>query len=224
MVVALALLTFMLIPVGKWRWIALTSLAIFTVVEVILFIGIFSPDESLESRDEASLSSRLYIWGSAIEIIKDYPLTGVGMNKFRLVQVRQRYPVFGYETKILPHAHNEWLQIGSDLGLPGMLLLIGSYLLAVYMLLQIWRRGDAYARAVAISLLAGFISHGAFGMGDAIPLWDRFTFVFWLMIGLTAAQYVVSVRLVTQPEIPPVVTSAAAINLTTVPAQPDPAL
>lgn len=195
MVVALAILIFALIPANKWRVLALISLVIFSVVEIVLFIGVFSPDEALEARDEASFTSRVYIWQSAIEMIVDYPLTGVGMNKYRLTPVRERYPVRGYENRILPHAHNEWLQIGADLGIPGILLLAGWHLGMLYMSVRIWQRGDAYERAIGISLLAGLIAHGAFGMGDAVTLWDRFSFVFWLLIGLTAAQYVVTVRL-----------------------------
>ncbi|MBC8170703.1 MAG: O-antigen ligase family protein, partial [Anaerolineae bacterium] len=194
-VVALAILIFALIPANKWRIMALIGLVAFSVIEIVLFIGVFSPDESLEARDEASLNSRIYIWQSAVEMISDYPLTGVGMNKYRLTPVRIRYPVEGYANRILPHAHNEWLQIGADLGIPGMLLLAGWHLLALYMSVRVWQRGDAYARMVAVSLLAGLVAHDAFGMGDAVTLWDRFSFVFWLLIGLTAAQYVVTVKL-----------------------------
>jgi hypothetical protein len=189
-IAALGVLIFTLIPRGRWRWLALAALVAFTVIELVFFVGIFTPDAALAARDETSWSNRFKIWESAIDMTLDYPLTGVGINKFRLKPVRVRYPVPGYETKVLPHAHNEWLQISTDLGIPGLIVFAGWHLVGLYMLLTIWRRGDGFAKAVAVSLLAGFIAHGVFGLGDAITLWDRFTFVYWLLVGLTTAQYV----------------------------------
>jgi hypothetical protein len=199
-IAALGILTFTLVPRGRWRWLSLGVVVAFTVIEVVFFVGVFSPDESLAGRDESSWGNRFNIWNSAIQIIGDHPLTGVGMNKFRLNPVRQVYPVEGYETRILPHAHNEWMQIGTDLGVPGLILFAGWHLMAMYMLVRVWREGDFYAQAVAVSLFAGLVAHGVFGLADAITLWDRFSFVFWLFIGLTTAQYVVTVRTVVATE------------------------
>ena len=43
-------------------------------------------------------------------------------------------------------------------------------------------------QAVAVSA-GGLLAHAVYGMADAITLWDRFAFVFWIMLGLLAAQY-----------------------------------
>ncbi len=188
-IVASGLLIFALIPRGGWRWLALVLLAAMTVLETLLFIGIFSPDTDLESRDESSLEARVLIWGSALHMVGDHPLTGVGANMFRLRSVRAVYPVTGYEDRVLPHAHNEFLQVGADLGIPGMLLFAGWHVTLFWMVWRVWRLGDLAARAVGVSLLAGLLAHGAFGLGDAVTLWDRFIFVYWLMVGAIAAQY-----------------------------------
>lgn len=194
LIAAMGLLIMALIPAGRWRMIAWAALIALTVAEMVLFIGVFSPDEKLESRDEASLTSRLLIWDSAAQMIVDYPLTGVGMNKYRLSDVRKAYPVAGYENRILPHAHNEVLQIGADLGVPGVLLFVGWHGVAAWMLWRVWRHGEAFQRALAVGLLASLLAHGVFGLGDTIALWDRLSFVFWWILGLVAALYVVSVR------------------------------
>ncbi|HLU12271.1 MAG TPA: hypothetical protein VK003_21515, partial [Oceanobacillus sp.] len=88
-----------------------------------------------------------------------------------------------------PHAHNEWVQIGTDLGIPGLLVFAGWFVVIGWMLLRVWRTGDLQARAFSLATACGLAAHLFYGLGDAIPLWDRFAFVFWWLIGLALAQY-----------------------------------
>lgn len=192
---AMGILSFLLIPANRWRYLALTILTAVTLIEGVFFLGVFSPDQDLAVRDEASLSGRFAVWEAAIEIVQDHPLTGVGMNMFRTRAVRAVYPVEGYATQVLPHAHNAWLQIGTDLGFPGVILFTAWQLMLLWMLYQVWRHGDTKARMIAAGLLGAFLAHGVFSLGDAITLWDRFIFLYWWLIGLTVAQYVITVQL-----------------------------
>ncbi len=205
LIFAMAILIVWLIPRGRWQGLAWVSLIAFAVLEVVLFIGIFSPDTNLEQRDENSWRSRVLIWQSAADMIIDYPLTGVGMNKYRLRDVRKLYPVERYEDRVLPHAHNELLQIGADMGVPGMLLYIGLHGVGLWMLVRLWRVSPqrSEARMMAVTLAGCFIAHAVFGLADAITLWDRFIFVFWWLVGMVGAQYVVTVKMpvrATQPQ------------------------
>jgi O-antigen ligase len=189
----LALLAWLLIPRKRWRLVALSIVACFAVIQVLIFTGSLIPkDETLQQRDEDSVSSRLLIWSSALSIARDYPLTGVGMNNFRWRPVRDLYPVDGYEgTRILPHAHNEWLQITADLGIFGLAALIALQATALALLLSVWRQGDWWLRGLALATTCGIIAHLIYGLGDAVAFWDRFGFGFWWLIGLAGVQYVV---------------------------------
>jgi hypothetical protein len=53
------------------------------------------------------------------------------------------------------------------------------------------RGSSAGSPQYAAALAAGgaLAAHAFFGIGDAIALWDRFAFLFWWMLGLTAAVY-----------------------------------
>lgn len=150
--------------------------------------GLIGPKtEQLQERDQDSLTARLMMWNSGLQIIRDYPLTGSGLNTYRVGAVRARYPVEDFER--IPHAHNEWVQIGTDLGIPGLLVFAGWFVVIGWMLLRVWRTGDLQARAFALATGCGLAAHLFYGLGDAIPLWDRFAFVFWWLIGLALAQY-----------------------------------
>ncbi|HYO87452.1 MAG TPA: O-antigen ligase family protein [Candidatus Limnocylindrales bacterium] len=190
---ALALLVWMLLR-GRWRWLGLAAVALFTVLQLLLYFAPAStgaPADRLDRHNEISSSSRLEMWSSGLAILRDYPLTGVGVNMYRAGPVRDRYPVPAYATGILPHAHNEWLQAATDLGLPGLLVFIGFQAAVAWMLWRAWCAGSARDRALALAIGAGLAAHFVYGLGDAITLWDRFAFVYWWLIGLAAAQYVI---------------------------------
>ncbi len=190
-VVALAGIIFLVIPPGRRRALALVGLVLLIVAEVAVVKNVFNAGQAqrLEDRDEVSTFGRLDIWRSALNIVHDYPLTGVGINLFRAAPVRNRYPAPAYDKAVLPHAHNEFLQVATDLGIPGAILFTAWYGFTALMLIEVWRRGDRSARAVAAAVGAGLLAHAVFGMGDAVALWDRFTFVFWWLFGVGAAQY-----------------------------------
>jgi hypothetical protein len=40
-----------------------------------------------------------------------------------------------------------------------------------------------------VAVGASILAHSGFGIGDAITLWDRFYFVFWMMLGVGMASY-----------------------------------
>jgi putative inorganic carbon (hco3(-)) transporter len=144
------------------------------------------------SYDDRSFLARIDIWRSAVDIIRDYPLTGVGLSMFRDGRVRQAYPVPQWQDTPLPHAHNVLLQIGADLGLPGLLVYIGFYGVTGRMLWRAWQQGDAWHRAWSIGVAGGLLAHLAYGAFDTVTLWDRLAFIFWLLLGLAGAVYVSS--------------------------------
>lgn len=187
-VIAAVIVLSLLLLRGRRRLIALGITTLFIAAEIVILSNILVPaDLSTLERDQDSVSSRLLIWESAIAIIRDYPLTGAGINAFRAPLVRARYPVEGYEVRVLPHAHNELLQAGADLGLPGIAALLLLYVSTGWTAWRVWKQGDLLHRVIAIGALAGLGAHFFYGIGDAITLWDRLSFGFWLLLGLVIA-------------------------------------
>ncbi len=192
MLVALALVVYVLLPAGRWRNAGLLALIVTGVFEILIITNAFNVGSQRRTRvrDEFSFTSRVDIWRSGLAIIQDYPLTGAGMNMYRSSPLRQLYPVKRYENRVLPHAHNEWVQIGSDLGVPGLIVFTAWFGVAGYMLLITYRHGTAELRALAVGVAAGLLAHAVFASGDANPLWDRFAFVFWWLLALAGAGYI----------------------------------
>ena len=147
----------------------------------------------LSGRDESTLSQRFDIWERGLRMTRDYPATGTGMSMFRSAVWQPAYQIPSYVARNTtpPHAHNEVIQIAADMGIPGVLLFLGWHLAAGWMLWQGWRNGTDNHRVLVISIAAGLLAHMIYGIGDAITLWDRYSFLFWFVLGLAGAQYIV---------------------------------
>jgi hypothetical protein len=141
----------------------------------------------VSDRDQSTFNQRLEIWQRSLMMIGDYPLTGVGMSMFYLAVRYEPYIVTLLADRPPPHAHNEWLQIGTDLGIGGIVLFALWHGIALWYLWRIWRTSDVHLRHLAWVLLASLLAHNVFGMGDAIKLWDRYAFAWWWILGCVGA-------------------------------------
>jgi hypothetical protein len=104
-----------------------------------------------------SLSARLEIWSNAFYGIQDFPFTGMGMNIFRK-EMPLLYPLVNISPEMdIGHAHNEFLQAGLDLGIPGLIAFIALYIITFWMLIRTWK-------CMRINL-----QPSALGQGVAIP-------------------------------------------------------
>jgi putative inorganic carbon (HCO3(-)) transporter len=95
----------------------------------------------------------------------------------------------------VPHAHNNFLQVGVDLGIPGLVAYVG--LLAAFTLCA-WRvhrsTRTRSTRLLVAGLFSGMLAHQVFGVMDAITLGAKPGFLLWIILGLVAALYGLEVR------------------------------
>lgn len=183
-----------LTPRRFWLWVTGALLAAIIIAQTLILVAPSTAVQlagSLSGRtDLNSLEHRGVIWASARQAVIDHPLTGIGMAMYRNPVVWEIYPTPGYNRYQAPHAHNEILHIATDLGIPGAILFISWYAIAGYMLLVSWQSGDEKSSHLVAAISAGLVAHLVYGLGDAVPLWDRFAFILYWLLGLAAAQYV----------------------------------
>jgi putative inorganic carbon (HCO3(-)) transporter len=198
--IAFAAVLFFVMP---WRWrIVLTIGSVAILVAAIVFLRSNTLAPTIEDSGALSVESaidtlegRLEIWSRAIYGIEDFAFTGMGMNTFRRV-VHVLYPLFliGPDSDIA-HAHNEFLQAGLDLGVPGLIAFVALYFGAAMMLGAVWTRARVlmpdtfFIRAVVLGLGAALLAHLVYGMTDAVTLGAKPGFMFWLLLGLIAGLY-----------------------------------
>jgi len=139
------------------RWIKNFLKMTFLVITFIsLYIGIEATIERF-AMDKLLHEGRFVYWSNVTSIIKDFPLLGTGLGTFASV-----YPVYE-ETPSpghLSHAHNDFLEYFSELGVVGMALLLGGILFLAVNSFIIWRvrrhpqvKGLALGGIVAIVII-----------------------------------------------------------------------
>ncbi|MCL5951481.1 MAG: O-antigen ligase family protein [Chloroflexi bacterium] len=190
--VAISLLAFVLV-----RWRRLGAVLVVATV-VLLVIGIVRSPGTLqdaiagEKSDSAvgtlDFAGREEVWSRALYAIQDVPYTGVGLNMFVPVS-RALYPYFLTSPDIvLGHAHEIYLQVAVDLGIPGLVAYIALLAGFAYMVYVVYITSRSLqSRALALGLGLGVLAHQIFGLTDAITLGAKPGIILWVMLALGAA-------------------------------------
>lgn len=162
------------------------------VLAIVLFV-LFSP-HSLRERATSAFDlyhpnniERTYMWKAGIEIIKDYPITGVGdidlsriYDEYKSPDAKERHG----------HLHNNFIMFGATLGIPGMILFLVLFIKIFIVELKIYNsipKGEWLLKSAALGSLAaftGFQINGLFewNFGDA-----EIAMLLWLTVGLSLA-------------------------------------
>jgi putative inorganic carbon (hco3(-)) transporter len=156
---------------GRWGW-ALALAAGLAVLLLAARLGFSNIAGALvNSPTLGGLDGRLEVWSRAIYMVQDFPFTGIGMGSFTEVADRL-YPFFLYAPGSVEHAHNLFLQVAVDLGLPGLLawlaILLGCSFAAWRAYRSGRRVGDPWLAGLGASLLAIQAALVVHGLTDAV--------------------------------------------------------
>lgn len=140
--------------------------------------------EGNEQAVNEALSARLPVWSTALNMIADNPLTGVGPRGFRYA-----YPQVAAEDDpfLVPgegigafHSHHLWIEVAAETGALGILGLLGFHIVA----LRLWFEADRSRRytmlPAAVCLLAAI-----FPLNSHLAIYSSFwSQVIWWMVAL----------------------------------------
>ena len=133
----------------------------------------------------ASLDGRVEIWQRAGYALADFPLTGVGLGNFGEV-IPIFYPyAWIIDGSGIPHAHNLVLQVGMDLGLPGLTAYVAMLISVIFVLVRVYRRsGDPVRRMLAVGILGSVTAMLVHGISDAVTWGTKLSFLPWMLFAL----------------------------------------
>ena len=182
---------------GLWKRILLGS----TIIIVLLSLSLFLVPQHIKARFQTMIAhpvgfmgERPQWWQTSLELIQKYPLTGIGLGRFRY-----EYQISGppEQYNVPYHAHNIYLHIAVEHGVPSLLLFL-------WIVVIIWQQVFAGRQANALFGAAckpkifytkvwgsgtligasGFlISALVYGLADNI-LHQRTVLLFWFTIGI----------------------------------------
>lgn len=127
---------------------------------------------------------RLLIWSGALNMLAEHPWRGFGLGTFWLAWPPHRLPPdssSGY------FAHNDYLQIWIETGLPGVLLLAAVYVSIVWMFLRA-RHASGRDAAEALELNGLFATTLAFALHSFFDF-DLYILPIVLVVGLLLARF-----------------------------------
>ena len=133
----------------------------------------------------STLNFRKQIWPWAITAVSDFPFTGTGLGSFRQVVFRL-YPIDIPVTEDIAHAHNIFLQVALDIGLPGLIAYLSLVGLAFMIGWQIMRRKTAF-QVTTLGLLGCLLAFHVYGFVDTVALGAKPTLLLWFNLGIIAA-------------------------------------
>ncbi|MGE5140440.1 MAG: O-antigen ligase family protein [Rudaea sp.] len=157
---------------------------------VILLAAILGSTARLESLFQEGTGTgffRVAVWTSALHMIQDHPLLGVGLDNFLYEYPKYMLPEAWREPN-LSHPHNVLLDFWVRLGSFGLVVLVW---MQVDFFRRAWRSfrraGDRFTMALAVGLAASMADFLAHGMIDAAYFVVDLAFVFMLSMGLIAS-------------------------------------
>jgi len=105
---------------------------------------------------DANLNARILIWQSTIKIALDYPLTGTGWGTFESYYPAYRSPLENTTSGVV--AHNDYVQLASEGGIPALLLQLGIFLGLFLQLRKSLKRASEGAGFESTALLLGVLA------------------------------------------------------------------
>lgn len=180
----------------RWKhgWILVLAIALIGLIGIAtLGTGAFLDQTNITGDSAEKLEGRIEIWSRGIYMLKDFPLTGIGMGLYGDV-TDTLYPFFINNPGSVPHAHNIFLQIGIDLGLPGLISWLSVFLVIGY---HSWRSartslGEPWITAVGAGILCSQIGIAVHGLTDAVT-WGmvKLAPIVWGVWGLAVATWII---------------------------------
>lgn len=181
---------------GSWVGFAFSALVFIVLLERRLLLsvvpislaGLYFLPQSILNRimsignfADSSIAYRFTMWDITMDIIRDYPIAGVGFGHLPFKQIFETY----IRTMPIYHSHNTFLQTTVEMGIPGLIVfLFLLFILFKYGILNLVKSEDRYIRilsASAISSLGGVLAHG---MAENVLYLPRIIFTFWILVGL----------------------------------------
>lgn len=142
-------------------------------------LDLFSADGSL-----GGWGDRIAVWTQSLSALHEFVLTGIGIGTFTTT-IPLLYPL-SFSIEGYPHAHNLFLQIALDLGLPGLIAYLALLINLVVMLIVTLRRAPRHTMIHTLAIgaagsLIGMLTHGLL---DAVTWGTKLSFLPWILFAL----------------------------------------
>lgn len=143
----------------------------------------FIPHEQGPYTKGDTIQIRFLIWAGTINLLKDHPLTGAGLNSFKTLYTNQyRLPQFQEQFQ---YPHNLLLTLWTETGLLGLfgfvLVLVNGFSLVIRKLLMIRKNDQEIWGAAYLAILTYWFIHG---LVDVPYFKNDLSIQFWVVMAM----------------------------------------
>jgi len=182
-VAAFAGLSVFLFLVGNAR--SSMQILLFSGVAAITILVLFPGQVSIQLQHATApneLSLRTAAWQTGIEVIKAFPLTGIGLGRYGYIVRADPYRVPGQYIPLY-HPHNSYLEVAALGGVPIAILLYTLLALAICRVVRAWMNVHASHRALIGGGLASTVALSINSLSS--PCWTLppLLAIGWLLLG-----------------------------------------
>ena len=136
--------------------------------------------QTLIAHPAGFMSERPQWWRTSLQMIRKYPLTGIGLGRFRY-EYQHNGPDAQYYTPY--HAHNIYLHIATEQGIPSLFVFLWIVAIICRQVFVMRTTNDLWELGTFIGASGFLISALVYGLADNI-LHQRTVLLFWFIIGI----------------------------------------
>ena len=152
---------------------------------LVFFIPKIAPlVQGFYSHHETNITQRYLAYQSALHMIKDNPLLGIGVGNYRDIYYRDYKLPAASDDPVTFTAENNFLETGAQTGIFGLLIYISFFGLCFKNLYFVYKNSaDAFLRSLGLGIgisLTGLLVASLFATVNTVPL----NMILWLFFGL----------------------------------------
>lgn len=178
-----------------WRAWALPATLMCTAVLLILAVAFIEPVRErvfsiFIGRGDSSNNFRINVWAAVREMIRDYPILGIGVGNNAFNKI---YPLYMRPRFSALSAYSIWLEIAVETGFIGLgcfiWLLLVTFNQARLQLMSMRQvsNPEAYWLIAAIATMIGMLAHG---FVDTVWYRPEVSSLWWMMVAIIASYYI----------------------------------
>ena len=182
----------------KWLFSLLITFLVITIIystdNPLNKSAITVPQRAMSTFDEQdpSINTRLLIWKTTLEMIKDRPIFGSGIGTFKMnylnyqAEFLKNNPYYIKYSVKAGEAHNEYLQMWAEIGIIGLGIFMGIILMFYSLIIDYLKKNDSDKdKIIVFGLVLGitcFLIHSLFTFPLHVP---ALGITFFTLVGLT---------------------------------------
>ena len=140
---------------------------------------------------DASNLERINRWQAAIRLNQERPILGWGPGTYQFVyapyQMAKEKTIISTNLGDKGNAHSEYLGPLSEMGIPGMLIVILLLIYVIYTGLRVYKRGNTEVKFLSLMVTLGLITYFTHGMLNNFLDTDKLSVPFWGFIAIIVA-------------------------------------